>query len=327
MTQQEKGHPVDSGATPPADKGRRKVLKAGAAGIAGAAAVALARQPGHAQTPITEAFSLSGSTALVTGAARGIGRAIALAYAEAGADVAALDIADAGAYEDVLGYRLGSRAELDETVARIEARGQRALGLVADIVDAEAMRDAVRTTLDAFGRLDIVVANAGVGGGGRLQDVTDAHFRTVLDINLTGTANTIRAALSHMIDRGEGRIVVITSIAGRMGSGGNADYAASKWGLVGLVKSAAIDLGPHGIAVNAIAPTAVRTGIFGELLDDPDFATGFETMLRYGHTLPVGMLDAEDMTGAAVFLASPAARYVTGAVLDAAAGYNARYTG
>jgi NAD(P)-dependent dehydrogenase (short-subunit alcohol dehydrogenase family) len=112
-----------------------------------------------------------------------------------------------------------------------------------------------------------------------------------------------------------------------MGSGGNADYAASKWGLVGLVKSAAIDLGPHGITVNAIAPTAVRTGIFGDLLDNPDFMAGFEGALHYAHTLPVTMLEPNDMAGAAVFLASPASRFMSGAVLDVAAGYNAHYTG
>jgi NAD(P)-dependent dehydrogenase (short-subunit alcohol dehydrogenase family) len=93
------------------------------------------------------------------------------------------------------------------------------------------MQDAVQQALDRLGRVNILVANAGVGGGGRLQDVTDAHFRTVLDINLTGTANTIRAALPRMIAQEAGRIIVVTSIAGRMGSGGNADYAASKWGL------------------------------------------------------------------------------------------------
>lgn len=311
----------------PSDENRRDAMKLGVGGAIGAASVALTGRPGLAQTSDASAFSLDGKVALVTGAARGIGRAIAVACAAAGAEVAALDIADPDAYGDVLGYRLGSQAELDETVALIEALGRRAIGIRTDIADAGAMQEAVQHTLDRLGRLDILIANAGVGGGGRIQDVSDAHFRTVLDINLSGTANTIRAALPHMIRQEEGRIVVITSIAGRMGSGGNADYSASKWGLVGLIKSAAIDLGPHGITVNGIAPTGVRTGIFGDLLDNPDFITGFEAALRYGHTLPVDMLEPADMTGAAVFLASPAAQYITGAVMDVAAGYNARYTG
>jgi len=311
----------------PDDEGRRNTLKLGLAGAFGLSAGAAAARPVMAQGVGTSAVPLAGKTALITGAARGIGRAIAVAYADAGADVVAVDIADPDAYGDVLGYRLGSQADLDDTVALVGAAGRRAIGIQADISDSRAMQNAVRQALDGLGHLDIVVANAGVGGGGRLQDLSEAHLRTVIEINLIGTANTIQAALPPMIAGNAGRIIAISSIAGRMGSGGQADYAASKWGLIGLVKSAAIDLGPHGITVNAIAPTAVRTGIFGELLDDPEYVAGLEAALRYGHTLPVGMLDPADMTGAAVFLASPDARYITGAVLDVAAGYNAHYTG
>jgi NAD(P)-dependent dehydrogenase (short-subunit alcohol dehydrogenase family) len=311
----------------PVDEHRRETLRLGLTGALGASVMAAGGRPAAAQSAESSIFSLSGKTALITGAARGIGRAIAVAFARSGADVAALDIANPDAYRDILGYPLGSQEELDETVGLVEAEGRRAIGLRADVADKRAVQDAVAHTLGRLGRLDIVVANAGVGGGGRLQDVSTSHFKTVLDINLTGAANTIQAAIPHMIERNSGRIIAVTSIAGRMGSAGQSDYAASKWGLVGLVKSAAVDLGPHNITVNAIAPTAVRTGIFGELLDNPEFAAGLETVLRHGHTLPVGMLEPDDMTGAAVFLASPAAQYISGAVLDVAAGYNAHYTG
>ena len=226
----------------------------------------------------------------------------------------------------MLGYALGSEAELDETIAQIEAAGRRALKIKADVAQPGAMRAAVAKVLETHGRLDIFVANAGVGGGGRLQDVSDAHWKTVLDINLTGVASGMAAVLPPMQAQGGGRIIAITSVAGRMGAGGQTDYAASKWGLVGLVKSAAMDAGPHGITVNAIAPTGVRTGIFGGYADDPAWMTGFEALMHQMHTLPVGMLEPEDMAGTAMFLASPAARHISGAVIDVAAGMNARYT-
>ena len=305
---------------------RRKALKLGIAGAAGAS-LSMAAEPAASETTRASEFSLVGQTALVTGAARGIGRAIALAYARSGADVVALDIANSNAYREVLGYPLGSAQELDETVRLIEAEGGRAIGIRADVTDKSAMKGAVEQTLDAFGQLDILVANAGVAGGGRLQDVSDDHFKTVLDINLLGAANTIQAVAPHMIGRNAGRIIAVTSIVGRMGASGQADYATSKWGMVGLVKCAAIDLGPHNITVNAIAPTAVRTGIFGDLLENPEFTTPFEAALRGGHTLPVTILEPADISGAAVFLASPAAQFISGSVLDVAAGYSARYTG
>lgn len=311
----------------PIDEHRREALKLGLSGALSVSALAVAGRPAVAQSIEGAAFSLAGKTALVTGAARGIGRAIAVAYARSGADVVALDIADPDAYGDILGYRLGSQEELDETVGFVEAEGRRAIGIRADVADKRAMQDAIEQTVGRLGQLDIVVANAGIGGGGRLQDVSEAHFKTVLDINLTGAANTVQSALAHMIERNSGRIIAVTSIAGRMGSAGQSDYAVSKWGMIGLVKSAAIDLGPYNITVNAIAPTAVRTGIFGELLDNPEFSANLEAALRSGHTLPAGILEPDDMTGAAIFLASPAAQYVSGAVLDVAAGYNARYTG
>ena len=311
----------------PVGRTRREAIALGIAGALGVSSAAAVGRPAAAQSAAHGAFSLAGKTALVTGAARGIGRAIAVAYARSGADVVALDIADPDAYGNVLGYRLGSQEELAETVGLVEAEGRQALGLRADVADRRAVQDAVGQALGRFGQLDIVVANAGVGGGGRLQDVSEAHFKTVLDINLNGAANTLQSAIPNMIARNNGRIIAVTSIAGRMGSAGQSDYSASKWGLVGLVKSAAIDLGPHNITVNAIAPTAVRTGIFGRLLENPEFMSGLETALGFGHTLPVGILEPGDMTGAAIFLASPAAQYISGAVLDVAAGYNAPYTG
>lgn len=310
--------------TPP-DPDRRQAIKTGIAGTAVLSALATGNVSATAQEPAPGGL-LSGQVALVTGAARGIGRAIAVAYAKSGADVAALDIADPDAYREALGYPLGSEAELDETVALIEAEDRRALKIKADVSSLAAMRDAVTRIIDSFGTLDTLVANAGVGATTVLHEMPEDRWKTVIDINLNGAANAMISALPAMIERRAGRIITVTSIAGRMGSASSSNYVASKWGLIGLTKAAAIDAGLYGITVNAIAPTGVRTGIFGGLQNDPQWLAGYEAILSQLHTLPVGILEPEDITGTAVFLASPAARHITGAVIDVAAGANARYT-
>lgn len=310
----------------PPDPGRRAAIKTGIAGTAALSALAAGSLSATAQDAKPEGV-LSGQVALVTGAARGIGRAIAVAYARAGANVAALDIADPDAYREALGYPLGSEAELDDTVAMIEAEGRRALKIKADVASLAAMRDAVAEVVDTFGTLDTLVANAGVGATAPLHEMAEDRWKTVIDINLNCAANSMIAALPVMIAQRSGRIIAVTSIAGRMGSARSSNYAASKWGLIGLTKTAAIDAGSYGITVNAIAPTGVRTGIFGGLQNDPRWLEGYEAMLGQLHTLPVGILEPEDMTGTAVFLASSAAEHITGAVIDVAAGANARYTG
>ena len=234
MTHRDRATETASEADDPLDPRRRDALKAGLAGAAGMAGLTAASRPAAARSGEETSLPLAGKAALITGAARGIGRAIGIAYARAGADVAALDIADPDAYRAILGYPLASQADLDQTVRLIEAEGRRAIGIKADVVDKSALAAAMRQTVGRFGRLDIVVANAGVGGGGRLQDLSEAHLKTVIDINLIGAANTLQAALPPMIEQASGRIIAITSVAGRMGSGGQADYAASKWGLIGL---------------------------------------------------------------------------------------------
>lgn len=190
-----------------------------------------------------------------------------------------------------------------------------------------AVLKVVGRAIRELGKVDVLIANAGTNTAGvPLTEMTDEQWRVVIDVNLTETANSIRAVLPHMIENGGGRIVATTSTFGRQGAeGGLASYAASKWGVVGLVKSAALEAAPHNVTVNAVAPTAVNTGFGGGFGSGAEFREADEAMRAY-NALPVGIIDPSDVADGVLFLVSDRARYVTGAVLDVAAGANARYT-
>lgn len=311
---------------------RRKIIGAGAVGLAGAAvagtALTSAQQPVQAQSSNANsegesgAGELRGQVAIVTGAGRGIGRACAVALARAGADVVVLDIG-----RDIAGHSvpLSKSQDMAQTVRLVEAQGRRAIAIQADIRDIKAMRAAAERTVTELGKIDILFANAGIGGQGTLAETSDQQWRTVVDVNLLGTANSMRAVLPHMTERKQGRIIVTASTFGRQGTGDNVPYAATKWGLVGLVKSAALEAGKNNITVNAIAPTGVHTGLGGPVTPEQR-AAGDKFFREQYHALPVGGLEPSDIAATVVFLASPGARYITGAVIDVAAGANARYT-
>ena len=293
-----------------------------AAGLAGVAAAATLSSRAEAQEGLP-AGPLAGNTAIVTGAARAIGRAIAVDFARLGADVALLDIADPGAIEGI-GYPLASQADLDEAVALVEAEGRAAVPIVADVRDSAALRRAVDTAERAFGRpLDIAAVNAGIVTRATLSEMSDQQWRDAIDVNLTGAANTIRAVMPGMMARRSGRIIATASSVGRHGTPGNSHYVASKWGLIGLVKSAALEAGPSTVTVNAVAPTAVDSirKPTGEALER---ANAFLT--NHYNALPVGFLEPKSVADAVSFLASPRAAFITGEILDVAAGANARYT-
>lgn len=307
---------------------RRGLLAGGAAALAGLAtgATESAAQPGQMGSGSTE---LRGQVALVTGAARGIGRACAVALARAGADIAAVDIA-----RDIQGHPipLATAEDLAETVRLIEAEGRRALSIRADVRDMAQMRAATERAVRELSRVDVLLANAGINAPTPLVreagEEGDRCWRNVIDVNVLGTANSIRAVLPHMASRKQGRIIAVTSTFGRQGNAGNANYVASKWAVIGLVKAAAIEAGPTGITVNAVAPTGVRTGLGGPQTQTAEARAKADEFFRTSyHYLPVGALEPEDIGGAVVFLASPGGRYISGAVIDVAAGANARYTG
>ncbi len=203
------------------------------------------------------AHILDGKVAVVTGAARGIGRATAVALARSGAHIAGIDIC--ATVDPHSGVTPASRNDLEDTGALVKAAGVRWRGLVMDQRDLPALRGAAVEIEQEFGAIDILFANAGIQQFKPLLDLEDADWHITIDVNLTGTANAIRAFGPAMVKRHTGRIIVTTSTQGRHGTMYGAAYSASKWGIIGLMKSAALELGKYGISVNALVPGLIDT--------------------------------------------------------------------
>lgn len=310
------------------DLDRRSLIMSAAAASAGAAAAGPAfaqGAPASGGAPTT-GRPLAGRIALVTGAARGIGRATAVALARAGADVALLDIADPGAFP-FMPYPLASREDLAEGVRVVEAEGVRALPIVADVRDLPALQQAVAQTREHFGRLDIVHANAGINiNDDDVANYDPDVFDAIHAVNVRGVANTIKAA-ADALPRPGGRIVVTTSLAARSGSSSFA-YASSKWGASGVMKAAALNLSPEGITVNAVAPGPVETMMayreFGGRWTE-DTQEQADRDAREGNVLPVNQTQPEAIGRAVVFLASPESDHISGMTLDVNAGRSAKF--
>ncbi|QYE33870.1 SDR family oxidoreductase [Polymorphobacter sp. PAMC 29334] len=279
--------------------------------------------------------ALAGKVAVVTGAARGIGRAIAVEFAANGADVIAVDIA--GPVSSASNAVPATPAELDETVRMIKAYGRRGEGIRADIRDIAALRRIADKVERDHGKIDIVVANAAIQRWVPLMEMQDADWRDVIDNNLNGTANTIRAFAPKMIPRRKGRIIVLSSLQGKHGTKDAASYSASKWGIIGLMKSAALELGEYGITVNAILPGLVDTALtrydkrLSETIGEtgrkaPDHPSPQEAWDIRAPTVPlkVGWLQPDDISPMAVFLASDAAAMATGANFEVTGGDSAK---
>jgi SDR family mycofactocin-dependent oxidoreductase len=196
--------------------------------------------------------------AFVTGAARGQGRAHAVRLARDGADIIAIDIC--APISDTITYPLGSSDELAETVRAVEAMGRKVLARAVDIRDLSALQQVIADGVEQFGRLDIVVANAGVLSWGRIWEMSEEQWDTVIDVNLNGTWRTVRAAVPAMIEAGNGgSIIIVSSSAGLKATPGNAHYSASKHGLTSLTNSLALEAGEYGIRVNSIHPYSIDT--------------------------------------------------------------------
>lgn len=275
---------------------------------------------------------LDGKVALITGGARGQGRTHAIALAREGADVVITDL-----HEDIspVPYGLASEEDLEETARLVEAEGRRCLALTADVRSSEQMNGAVARAVSDFGRLDVLCANAGIWAASELAEMTDEQWRTVIDINLTGVFNSLRAAARPMIEQGSGRIVATASTAGRSGMANFGNYVAAKWGVIGMVKSAAIELAPHRITVNAVCPACVRTDmmyenhalydVFCPDLEEPKTSDVEEVILAGLHKLPDPWIEPEEVSDVIVFLASDRGRHITGTGIDITAGVSANW--
>ena len=251
-------------------------------------------------------FDLEGRTALVTGAARGLGRAIALALAEAGADVA-LGLRD----------RFRDAGLADE----VRALGRRVLPLQMDVTRLDEVDTAIATTVDQLGSLDLLVNNAG-GGVGDIpaEAVSVADFDYTVDVNLKGTFFTCRAAFAPMRERGFGRIVNLSSQAALVALPGESLYCMAKAAVSHLTRCLAIEWGQYGIAVNAVAPTFIRTPGTEPALSDPEFRADVEERIAALHRIG----EPDEVAGAVVFLCSPAASLITGETLVIDGGWTVR---
>lgn len=242
---------------------------------------------------------LEGKTAVVTGASRGIGRAIAMELAEQGAEV-------------IINYN-GSRESARKVKQEIESKGKRAEAVQCNVADYDQCSEFISNVIKSCGKIDILVNNAGITRDGLLMKMPEQDFDDVLAVNLKGTFNTMRAVARQMIKQRSGRIINMSSVVGICGNAGQANYAASKAGIIGMTKSAAKELASRGITVNAVAPGFVETEMTAVLSDKVK-----EDAVRQ---IPLGRFGKpEDIAGTVAFLASEAAGYITGQVIQVDGG-------
>ena len=272
---------------------------------------------------------LQGKTVVLTGAARGVGRACALAFAREGADLALLDVC-----ADVPGvpYPLGTTSQLDHTARLCREQGSAVLTAVTDIRDPAAVRTAVDQVLDRFDAIDVLVNNAGVvaPSGSTAHEITEDEWQVMIDINLSGAWRMIAAVGPHMVARRAGSVVNVASTAGLVGYRHFAGYTASKHGLIGLTRAVALDYAPLKVRVNALCPGSIR--------DDSQAEGRMLAEIARSLQLPVGeheemfvqsqpmnaLIEPEDVAHAALWLASDESRQVTGSVLTVDGGFTIR---
>ena len=272
---------------------------------------------------------VEGKVALVTGAARGQGRSHAVRLAQEGADIVALDIC-----EDLktVKYDGATEADLAETASMIEDLDRRVISRKADVRDLGAMESAVSDAVSEFGRLDIVVANAGIATAAPAWELTEEMFQEMVDVNLVGVWKTVKPAIPVMIEQGSGSIILTSSTAGLVAFGNLAHYTAAKHGVTGLMRTLAVELAQHNVRCNSVHPTTVDTpmiqnDVIRELFLGRTGGTReeAETEFKGVNALPIPWVEAIDISNAVLYLASDEARYVTGHTQVVDAGGTAPY--
>ena len=260
---------------------------------------------------------VAGKTALITGVARGQGRSHAVALAREGADIFGVDMC---APVESVAYALSTADDLAETARLVARTGRRIETYIGDVRSSADMRAATEQAASTFGKIDIVVANAGIWTPGSVWEMDDQTWQDMIDINLTGVFNSVRFAIPQMIERTSGSLVLISSTCGVKALGWMPHYNAAKHGVMGLTRSLALDLGPYFVRANAILPSTVNTPM---IMNEPSYRiyrpdlenpTREEAMSGfYAHNaMPVPYVEPEDVSEAVLFLASDASRYITG---------------
>ncbi|MBM4600605.1 mycofactocin-coupled SDR family oxidoreductase [Rhodococcus hoagii] len=259
---------------------------------------------------------LENKVAFITGAARGQGRNHAVRFAQEGADIVALDIC--ASVSDDVGYPAATPEDLEETARLVRAEGREIVTAIGDVRDQSDLQAAVDAGVERFGRLDIVVANAGISTWNRFWEMPEEQWTTMIDINLNGVWRTLKAAVPAMIDGGRGgSIIVVSSAAGIKASPGTSNYTSAKHGLVGLTKTAAIELGEFGIRVNSIHPGAVDTPMgqdanVGKILAQyPRYIDNYKWPLA-----GLSKCSVDDVSEVVLYLASDRSRTVTGSQMS-----------
>ncbi|GGM80911.1 putative short-chain type dehydrogenase/reductase [Thermopolyspora flexuosa] len=268
---------------------------------------------------------VSGKVAFITGAARGQGRSHAVRLAQEGADIIAVDICR---QIDTVPYPMATPDDLAETVKQVEALDRRIVAVEADVRDHDALQAAVDRGVAELGRLDIVVANAGIASHGSAEEMSLQTWQDMIDVNLTGVWLTAKVAIPHLKAAGGGSIIITSSAAGLQAYANVSHYVAAKHGVVGLMRTLALELGPHNIRVNSIHPTQVDTPM---IMNEPTYRLfmpdaenptreDFAPVSQAMHALPTPWMDPVDISNAVLFLASDEARYITGVTLPVDAG-------
>jgi (+)-trans-carveol dehydrogenase len=270
---------------------------------------------------------VEGKVAFITGAARGQGRAHAVRLAQEGADIIAVDICK---QIDSVQIPLSTPEDLAETADLVKGHNRRIFTAEVDVRDYDALKAAVDAGVEQMGRLDIIVANAGIGNGGETLDKTsEGDWTDMIDVNLGGVWKSVKAGVPHILAGGRGGSIILTSsVGGLKADPHTGHYVAAKHGVVGLMRTFAVELGQHNIRVNSVHPTNVNTPLFMNeptmKLFRPDLENpGPDDMKVVGqlmHTLPIGWVEPEDIANAVLFLASDEARFITGVTLPVDGG-------